>query len=175
MTFENIDELNSVLRKVLIEQSELPADRVLNSLSEYGTDLDILLEDNSYDSINFDTPTMLFELSLRPSSSDISENSSQITQEKLTVSDYIYVDGLVVSDDGPIINDTIDFYKSYKLHVIIYGNNGYNIANKTIGRLRSEFVRNEVQEKGIYLESVENLNSLKESKFSTDSKYIPFS
>lgn len=132
----NINDIVKILRTVLIQQSELNADRVLNSLSMYGTELDKLIEDEKYGAIDQNDALLLFELLARATTYDMSETE----------------------------NDAIQYYKAFTMHVIIYGNTSSDIAIKLINRLRTETVRAELQSNDIYLESVSDVTLLNEYK-----------
>lgn len=60
-------------------------------------------------------------------------------------------------EDGSIV-----YYKAYQYNLYIYGENGCDVANKLVARLRSESVRNAFHEQGIHIESVSNPVQLRE-------------
>ena len=132
----SVKELNKFVRKHLIAQSDLPSAKVLNALSIYGDDLDKMISEHVYESIDQSDSLLLFELNARDSSSDVS------------------------FDEG----DSIIYYKSYKLSCIIYGNSCSDVANKLIARFRTEPVRDDLQNDGIKLESVSHETTLNEYK-----------
>lgn len=148
IAFTNVIELNKVLRNCLITQSQMNEKMVLNSLSLYGTELDKLLislsRDQRYTSIEQNDALLLFELISRESSGDIS-----ITE----------------NEENPYHN--ITYNKAFKLKIIIYGDAGSDIALKTIARLRTEEVRNNLYEQGVYLEKVSDPFILNEYKNET--------
>lgn len=132
----SVKELNKIVRKHLIAQSELPSTKVLSALSIYGDDLDKMIDEHVYEAIDQTDAMLLFELNARDSSTDVS------------------------FDEG----NSIIYYKSYKLSCIIYGNSCSDIANKLIARFRTEPVRDALQNYGIKLETVSNETTLNEYK-----------
>lgn len=130
-------ELNKLLRNVLIVQSELQQDRVLNSLSLYGEDLDKLFEEQIYTSIDVSDAMILFELRSRNSSSDVS----------------------MTLQDG-----TIEIIRSFSLYVMIYGDDSADISSKLIARFRTEKIRNNLHNSGIYIENVSDADMINEFK-----------
>lgn len=165
--FNNIEELNKVLRQMLITQSELSPERVLNALSVYGTELDKLLEDNIYESIDRFNATLLFELSSRDATSDMSMEEDTTVVDALTCSRYNLCNGLEVSDDLKVTDSSLTSYKAFKLNVIIYGIDSTTIAQKLFARFNSEFCRTLLYQQGIYLESVSQPAILNEFKNNT--------
>lgn len=137
----SITNLNSAiiaLRKYLIINSELDSSRVLNSLSLNGTELDKLLEDSIYNSIESSNDTLLFEVSENESNSNMSEDDNE--------------------------NNDIIYYKMYTCHIIIYGDNSDNIALKLASRMRSNVVIDAIYNDGIYIEDISNPQSINEFK-----------
>lgn len=131
----DVNELDKIVRKYLISQSQLPAERVRNSLSTYGETLDKLLFKQTYDTICACDELMLFEVKARKNDADVSMTES----------------------DG-----TVSFFKSYEVYVIVYGNNAPNVANNAIARLRTENCRLAMLNEGVYLESVTEDDSINE-------------
>lgn len=127
ISISNFDELNKILRKQLILQSELPSKRVANSDTLYGVTLDKLLKDKIFISLDSKDNILLFELISRNSSNDINFSET---------------------------DSNINSYKSYELKIIIYGNTSPDIANNVEARFRTEYVLNDLQNQGIYIESV---------------------
>lgn len=138
--FSNTEELNKVVRQVLILQSGLQSTRVLNSLSIYGEDLDKLLEDEIYGSIERNDAMLLFELRSRDSTSNMTQTN----------------------DD-----DTLLLVRSFTLHVILYGNSSSDIASILKTRLETEKVRLSFVERGIYIEDISMPQTLNEYKNQT--------
>lgn len=129
------NELNKLIRKLLIEQTEIPADRVINGLSVYGETLDKLIAKNRYDSYNRDDLFIIFELSSRNSESNMS----------------------YTKDD-----DTLEYIGSYNMHVIIYGNSSSLVASKLAARMRTETVRDVLDEDSTYVENVSDPTTVNE-------------
>lgn len=136
-TISSVKELNKILRKELIAQSQLNSNYVLNALSTYGETLDKLLSNKVYDSYETKDAVLLFQLFNRNNESDFS-----FTEK----------------------NGTITYNKSYELKIIIYGNASSDIANKISSRFRTEKVRNDLQNLGVYLESISDPESINEFK-----------
>lgn len=149
IAINNIDDIEKNIRNILIEQSDLSPEFIRNSLSVYGEDLDKLLEEQIYNSIHYENclppeaittqndSLILFELQSRDNDSDMSEEKDE---------------------------DSISYYRSFKIYVIIYGKNGTNLANNLISRFRSQVIRDKLHDEGIYLESVSNANRINEFK-----------
>lgn len=133
--FTNVNDLNKVLRKYLISQSELSSKNVLNSLSIYGENLNKIFN-NIATSYKTNDCVLLFELSNRQNTSNISFTE----------------------------NNSIIYTQSYKLKIILYGENGADICNKIIARFRTERVRNLLYDEGIYIEKIDNPISFNEFK-----------
>lgn len=140
-TMRSTEDLEEILRSVLIIQSELNEEQVLNSLSIHGEDLDKLFEEQVYVSIDRTDALLLFELVGRNSTSD-------------------------VSDEEDDTNDILT-YRSFSLRCIIYGNASQDIATKIVSRLRTKFVIEQVQSLGIYLETISDITSVNEYKNET--------
>ena len=139
IAIESTAKLEELLRNLLIEQSTLASERVLNSLSIHGEDLDKLLEDSIYVSLDRTDCVLLFELISRESSSDISNEDE----------------------------DAISTYRSFSLKCILYGNDSNEIATEIVSRLRTEKVIEDLQAQGIYLETVSRIESVNEYKNET--------
>lgn len=139
ISISNVNEIEKIIRQTLITQSELDGSDVLNALSIYGTTLDKLFEEHIFTSVEQSDSFMLFELMSRDASSDISMDE----------------------------NDAITYYKAFKVKLIIYGNSSSDIALKLCSRLRTEEVRANLYEQGIYLEKVSDPYILNEYKNET--------
>lgn len=133
----DIIELEKIVRKYLISQSEVKSEYVRNSLSTYGETLDKLLFKQTYDTICECDELILFELQTRKSESDVSMTEA---------------------------DDSVTIYKSYTVHVIIYGRNSATVMTKLIARLRTENVRLALRSEGVYVEEVTNDESVNEFK-----------
>lgn len=138
---QDVESINKIIRDELIQQTGLSGEFVRSSLSEYGTDLDKEQNyDNVFESIDKTDAIIFFELKTRSNDSDVS-----MTEE----------------------NDSITLYKSFRVHLIIYGNSAYTIAAQICGRFRTEYVRRYLQENGVYIEEVSDFESLYEFKAMT--------
>lgn len=135
----SLDNATILLRQSLIRNSGLDSERVLNSLSLTGTELDELLEDSIYNSIDHDNNTLLFEISPETSTSDMHEES--------------------LNDSATLI-----YYKVYSCHIIIYGNDSNILALELASRLMSNEVQNELYTEGIYVSDVSHPQSFNEFK-----------
>lgn len=130
-------QLDALIRRLLIDQSELNSNFVRNALSAYGTDLDKRTIDAVFETISPDDAMMLFENHLTSDDKDVS-----MTEE----------------------NGNMTYYLSFKTNVMIYGLSGADIAIKTCARLRSEAIRLQLQSVGIFLQKVDNPVELHEFK-----------
>ena len=135
IAFSDINELNRIIRTQLIKQSGLDGSFVRNALSLYGTNLHKETSTNIFQTLEQDDVLMLFEL--------------QIPQNQYDTS--------MTEDD-----DSISYFKSFVMKIIIYGANADNVAIKTAARLRSEFVLNKLSEEGIYIQTVTDPMSMNE-------------
>ena len=133
---KNVNDIEVIIRNMLITQSELNEQFVRNSLSLYGTGLNEEVAEDIFDSITDNNCLVLFELNVKNGNFDISET----------------------------IKDVIKIYKTYNVHIIIYGNNSNTLANILAARIRSEKVRMTLEEQGVYLEFVDEVQSVHEFK-----------
>lgn len=131
----NLNEVNKFIGNVLVTQSELTRDNVYNALSLHGTPLHKRLLETNFISYDVSECVLLFELE--------SENGSDNVSMTL--------------DNGTIVYD-----KTYKVSITIYGNASEDVANKTIARLRSEKVRQDIQENGLCILNVTNSQTANE-------------
>ena len=159
--FTNSDEINKLIRLQIIKQANLLPERVLNSLSTYGAELDKVLteiltvstshtvgrhnvqssEDESiYVPIQHSDVVVLFELQDRQSSNDMSETN----------------------DDN-----SVTYTKSYIVHLIIYGDSCGDVATTLVARLRTERCRTELLDEGISLERITDPDRINEFKNNT--------
>lgn len=124
---EDVEKVTKYIRSQVIKQSGVPAALVRDGTDEYGTILDKTINGTVFDSILPTECAIIFELEARNNDSDVS-----------------YTD-----DEG-----IITYYKSYTFYVKIYGDDSCNVANKTIARMRTEKVRRELWQNGVYLQRV---------------------
>lgn len=168
-TTTNINDVIVKIRNMLISQSQLPSDRVLNSLSLRGTELDELLSENEeiYNGISILNTTLLFELRSIQSNSNVSMEEGDIyNASDLMCSDSTICDPNTICGDT-IIDRSITYYKMYELYIIIYGENGLDTAIKLASRMRSQEVRSDLYMDGIYIEKVSDPNMINEFKNDT--------
>lgn len=168
-TTTNINDVIVKIRNTLISQSQLPSDRVLNSLSLRGTELDELLSENEeiYNGISILNTTLLFELRSIQSNSNVSMEEGDIyNSSDLMCSDSTICDPNTICGDT-IIDRSITYYKMYELYIIIYGENGLDTAIKLASRMRSQEVRSNLYMDGIYIEKVSDPNMINEFKNDT--------
>lgn len=133
----DVNELNKICRKYLISQSGIDGSMVRNSLSLYGEELDQLLYKTTYDSVNPCQAIILFELSSRDSSSNVSMTET---------------------------DDSVTEFKSYSMNIVIYGDASATIAATLIARLRTEAIRSALYAEGVYIERVTDDVSVNEFK-----------
>ena len=168
-TTTNINDVIVKIRNMLISQSQLPSDRVLNSLSLRGTELDELLSENEeiYNGISISNTTLLFELRSIQSNSNVSMEEGDIyNSSDLMCSDSTICNTNTICGDI-LIDRSITYYKMYELYIIIYGENGLDTAIKLASRMRSQEVRSNLYMDGIYIEKVSDPNMINEFKNDT--------
>lgn len=136
ISIKDSKELEKIIRKYLITQSELSSKKVLNALDSYGQDLNKNINSSIFDSYSPSDNVILFELFTRPSNSDISYTNS---------------------DD-----EKISYYKAYELKLYIYGESSSDVANKIVARFRTQYVREHLLDDGVYLEKIEEPKKLNE-------------
>lgn len=140
ITLPNTNSIETIIRAALIAQSGLNGKFVRNSLSLHGEALEKVLSEQIYTSIDGSDSLMLFELQSRQNDADMSETE----------------------DD-----ESISYYKSFKIYVIIYGDNSTNLANTLSARFRTERVRRQLQSEGLYLETISDSQKINEYKNET--------
>lgn len=129
-------EIDRIIRNILIEQSELESNRVLNATSVRGQDLSKLFKDKIYKSYELDDLVILFETVFRPNS-----NNNVVMEEEDT---------------------TITNYSAYYVKVLVYGNKSPYLINKLRSRLLSSTVSDKLYDSGILLEKVSNPEPMRE-------------
>ena len=127
IAINNTDLLNKILYNELLTQSELPKKRVLNAITDYGVDLQKQISPLVFESLDKTDCVVLFQLFGRSST-----NNKSMTED----------------------DDSITYYKSYELKLILYGNDGTDYANKIVARFRTENCRNNLLSQGVYLEQI---------------------
>lgn len=123
-----------VLRQMLINQSQLESNKVLNALSVYGPETLTTGEDCQFSFTNEDT-FILFELIEIESSSNVDMTES---------------------------DDSVSVYAAYEFKLIIYGTDSANIAQKIRGRFRTTKVLDELYAQGIQLYKVDRPTAMNE-------------
>lgn len=136
----NIFELDKIIRKYLISQSELDSKKVINSLSVRGPDLEVLIGKNTYFSPDLNTSILLFE------------NENNDTNNNVAVPE----------EDG-----TFSIYQSFRCKVILYGNYSKTLGLILKSRMESEVIRQNLFDEGINIEKVTSPVSLNEFKNET--------
>lgn len=121
-------ELNKILREEVLNQTSLPNDHVLNGLSINGADLEKRLESEIFVPFKINDSFIVFELSPRDSSSDVTQT----------------------------IDEDLDFVSSFTFKLVIYGKSSANVAKIIKSRFESEEVRQILFNKGVYIESITN-------------------
>ena len=163
---KNFKNLLKTLREALIAQSQLLPERILNALSLEGTELDKLLQDSQteYNSIEQEDTTILFELMALPSSSNVSMEEGDIyTARDLTCNDTTICSDDVICGDF-VIDRSITYYKMYRLHLMMYGEDSSYTAAKLAGRFRSQETKSNLYSSDIYIETVSDPDVINEFK-----------
>lgn len=137
---ESPKELEKLLRNMLITQSQLIPNRVLNGNSIRGQDLEKMIDSNIYISYNLSDCVIIFELFTRTSEENISMIKS---------------------------NNSLLLYSSYNMHLIIYGNKSEQLAQILKARLESEKNRFDMYNLGIQIEEISNITTINDFKNET--------
>lgn len=130
VTVTSYVDAEKTIRAELIKQSGLAASMVRNAHSAYGQMLDVseTADNDIFRSLETSECLMLFELRPRESAEDMSETE----------------------DD----DDTISYYKAYRVHVIMYGEPATTLSHTVVARMRTELCRMNLQSKDIHFERV---------------------
>ena len=126
----SIDEINKILRKEIIFQSELEERRVVNGYSIHGQDLVTQL--NSYLQNSYDP------------------KDSYIVYE-------LHVDGDYTTETD--FSGVLTIAAKYKMHLYVYGNNSTTLSNVLVSRLETDECRLHLQNEGINLISISNISN----------------
>lgn len=156
VTVTSYVDAEKTIRAELIKQSGLAASMVRNAHSAYGQMLDVseTADNDIFRSLETSECLMLFDLRPRESEEDMSETE----------------------DD----DDTISYYKAYRVHVIMYGEPATVLSHTVVARMRTELCRMNLQSKGIHLEHVsspvafyeyENMRQWERADFDIDISY----
>ena len=130
VTVTSYVDAEKTIRAELIKQSGLAASMVRNAHSAYGQMLDVseTADNDIFRSLETSECLMLFDFRPRESAEDMSETE----------------------DD----DDTISYYKAYRVHVIMYGEPATTLSHTVVARMRTELCRMNLQSKDIHLERV---------------------
>ena len=130
VTVTSYVDAEKTIRAELIKQSGLAASMVRNAHSAYGQMLDVseTADNDIFRSLETSECLILFELRPRESVGDMSETE----------------------DD----DDTISYYKAYRVHVIMYGEPATTLSHTVVARMRTELCRMNLQSKDIHFERV---------------------
>lgn len=137
IALSSFDELNKIIRKNLIEQTQLKSKDVLNALTVYGTNMNQNTSNKIFESYNPTDSFIIFELKSRTSSSNVSFTE-------------------------PTNTSTISYTKAYEMLVIVYGDYSQDVGNNIAARFRTENVREKLFEQGVNLEEVQEPTSFNE-------------
>lgn len=135
MTYvQSINDIEVYLRKMIAHQAEIELDKVLNGLSFNGQDL---TKDNGSitESIDRSDTLIIFELQ-----ADTNNNVVSFIED----------------------NNKISNICSYKLHLVIYGNESQTVAQKLKSRFETEKVYTDMQNVGISITDISNIQSINE-------------
>lgn len=124
----SIDEINKILRAEIIKQSELQGERVVNGYTVHGQDLVTKINKYCVDSYKPEDSYVVFELRPKPS--------------YITETDY---------------NEELSIYSAYEFHLFVYGFNSTTLVNKLVARMLTQNCRLNLQNQGIYLQNIENI------------------
>lgn len=136
---QNVEQIKKIIRQTLIFQSQLPEKFVRSSHSLYGTDLDKNVDYDIFNTISSSDLLVLFELMTADATSNMTERDRK---------------------DENFIN----YYQSFKIHIILYGDESLTFAHILKARLLTEEVREELQIQGIYLSNISNIEKIDEFK-----------
>ena len=136
MSIQKISEVEVIIRNILISQSGLNPQFVRNSMSIYGTSLDKETNESIFDTITQNDCLVLFDLE---SNGDLS-----------------------ISEDLNDLQDRIKLWKSYEVHIMIYGDESDTLANVLVSRLRTEEVRMILASQGVHFNDIDNVTTIHE-------------
>lgn len=140
MKFITYEELPSIVRKQLIQQTQLDPQFVRNAASIYGAGNDKTDDDKIFTSITKCEAVLFFLIVKR-------DDNNCVTQSE---------------------NDDIIMSQSYDVKVMIYGDKSSTIASNCVARLRKDSVRQACQRSGFYISHVSNCISSYEFKSMTN-------
>ena len=137
----SVDEINKIMRNEIIAQSNLDGKKVVNGYTLHGQDLVEQVNKYCYKSFKPDDAYIVFEL--RPRDSYATET------------DY---------------NDELTIYSPYEFHLYVYGNSSTNLVNKLVARLLTDKCRLHLQNQGVYLENITDIDN--GTDFVNDTLYL---
>lgn len=126
---KDFNDIEVIIRKVLIEQSQVDAEYVRNALSVYGTTLDVERDRQIFTSIAHDTALIIFELQFDSTSTD------NVTEQAT--------------------RGSIRANQAFNVKVIVYGDECKCVSNRLVARLRTEAVRMQLHDKALHLVAVD--------------------
>ena len=133
MSITKISDIEVIIRNILISQSGLNPQFVRNSMSLYGTELNKEINTDIFDTLTQDDCLLLFDLE---------------SNEDLSISENF--------------EDKVKLWKSYEVHIMIYGEDSDTLANKLVSRLRTEEVRIILASQGVHFNRIDNVTTLHE-------------
>lgn len=131
----SVNELNKLIRNVLIEQSGLNSEFVRSVHTEYGADLD-KKNGSIFTTLTQNDEVILFDLETNDTSNNMSETVGNVTT----------------------------LYQSFRASIIMYGHETSLLAEYIVARLRTEEVRESLHEAGIHIEKVNSPTKIEEFK-----------
>lgn len=132
---KNLHDIEKIIANVLVKQSQLDNDRIINGLSVRGPELSKYIQTKVLKSYELTDSVIIFEL----------------------VMDYNQDTNFTEYSNNSIRN-TMAFH----IELTVYGNESINLANILKARLESQKVRAILLEEGIYLSNISNIASLNE-------------
>lgn len=134
MYLNNKDDIVKIIRKYIHDVIGINLKDIVNGTDVYGPDLLKLLEGKKYNSYKLNDSVIVLDLETRENTSDMS-----ITKD-----------------------DSIIYYKSYELKLIIYGRNSVNLGNQIFAEFNSDYVLTDLITNGIYIQDISNPHSINE-------------
>lgn len=130
-------ELDKIIRNILIEQAEISPNYVRNAATAYGQDLQKENCEDVFETITTDDILILFHVEQRQATEDFTETNR---------------------------NGKIDYYRSFRASIIIYGDDSENTALILKSRLLSQECRETLIEYGVCIQSISNPMEIHEYK-----------
>lgn len=133
---EHIVDIDKIIGNMLVKQSTLARDNILNVDSIRGVDLSKFITDKVKLSYDLSDLVILFEV-------------KGVDNENVNVSE-------------TMSNDLILESSSFEIQLTIYGNQSLHLAKILKARIESEKVRNDLLAEGLYLINIESIQSFNE-------------